>query len=56
MEDFRGTEQIRTAVGGFADLSLATRPRYHQDFTPIAIGIRFSVLDLSARGNHLWRI
>ena len=28
MEDFRGTEQIRTAVGGFADLSLAPRPRY----------------------------
>ncbi len=25
---FRGTEQIRTAVGGFADLCLATRPRY----------------------------
>ena len=25
---FWGTEQIRTAVGGFADLSLAPRPRY----------------------------
>ncbi len=24
----RGTEQIRTAVKGFADLCLATRPRY----------------------------
>ena len=32
MRDLRGTEQIRTAVGGFADLSLAPRPRYHQDF------------------------
>lgn len=24
----RGTEQIRTAVGAFAELSLAARPRY----------------------------
>jgi hypothetical protein len=28
MTAFRGTEQIRTAVKGFADLCLAPRPRY----------------------------
>ena len=29
----RGTEQIRTAVGAFAELSLATRPRYQTELT-----------------------
>lgn len=27
---FRGRERIRTAVEGFADLCLATRPRDHE--------------------------
>lgn len=27
---FRGVERIRTAVEGFADLCLATRPRRHK--------------------------
>ncbi len=27
---FRGVERIRTAVVGFADPSLATRPRHHK--------------------------
>ena len=33
-----GTEQIRTAVKGFADLCLATRPRYHFKRTSIRNG------------------
>ena len=42
----RGPERIRTAVGAFAELSLATRPQDHlmflfSDFVPIFIGIRF---------------
>jgi hypothetical protein len=41
LKGLRGTEQIRTAVGGFADLSLASRPRYRFNF-------RFSVLDLDS--------
>lgn len=29
LEDLRGTKRIRTAVLGFADPCLATRPWYH---------------------------
>lgn len=32
-EVFRGLERIRTAVGAFAELSLATRPRDHQSLS-----------------------
>ena len=35
----RGPDQIRTGVGAFAELSLATRPQDHYDF-------RFYILDL----------
>lgn len=42
----RGPDQIRTGVGAFAELSLATRPQDHcifslSDFAPTDFGIRF---------------
>src|SRR5205814_9997706 len=52
----RGPERIRTAVGAFAELSLATRPQDHlmllfSDFVPIFIGIRF--VQRTLQGSHL---
>lgn len=34
----RGSERIRTAVGAFAELSLATRPRNHLFGTGAKVG------------------
>lgn len=35
----RGIERIRTAVGAFAELSLAARPRYRFFIAPLFSGI-----------------